>query len=220
MTPTPVSTVSPTPIPVNTPPPSNAVTAGHSTYYTDSLGIIHILGDVTNGQSSPVSFAQVTATLSSAGTTVASETGFADLETIPAGGTAPFDILATNTPVFDAIDVEVTDYHVTGEFDPLVSGLTVTLGAVRTDAIGIVYVPVTVTNDSSSTRDFVQPILGFYGAQGDLVLLGVTFTQPTTLGPGDSGTSEFLFTPDYSPQISTSQMWVDATLSALAPGPP
>lgn len=216
----PVPAATATPVPVNTPLPSTSVTAGHSSYYTDSIGIIHILGDVKNGLSTPVSFAQVTAKLSSAGTLVASETGFANVLTIPAGGTSPFEILVTNSPTFDSVDVTVTDYHVTGDFDPpVVAGLTVTVGAVRTDSIGIVHVPVTVKNDSTSSWDFVQPMLGFYDAQGELVLLGNTFTQPTTLGPGDSGTSEFLFTSDYSPQISTSQTWVTADPSSAAATP-
>ena len=198
------------------PPPSvtpGKVDAVHSTYYTDSGGYIHVIGDVTNGLDYSVSFVTVTVALSSGGTLVTSDNTIAVLETIPAGGTSPFeDILLPSTPSFDSIDVEATDYHATGDFDPpLISGLTVTLGTPSTDSIGDTHVPFTVTNASGTTYQFVQVYLAFYDSSGSMVLLGNDFSSPTTLAPGQSGTGEVLFLAGYSPQISTSATFVTAS---------
>ena len=213
--PTATAIATPTAAPTQAPPSvtPGKVDAVHSTYYTDSAGYIHVIGDVTNGFDYSVSFVTVTVALSSGGTLVTSDNTIAVLETIPAGGTSPFeDILLPGTPSFDSIDVEVTDYHATGDFDPpLISGLTVTLGTSRTDSIGATHVPFTVRNDSSTPYQFVQIYLALYDSSGSMVLLGSDFSSPTTLAPGQSGTGEVLFLAGYSPQISTSATFATAS---------
>lgn len=210
-TPTPRPAPSPTP----TQPPSvtpGKVDAVHSTYYADSSGVVHVLGDVTNGLDTPVSFVEVTVNLTSGGTLVKSDATLAVLSTIPAGGISPFeDLLLPGTPSFDAVDVEVTDYHVTGAGDPpLITGLDVTIGTPTTDSAGVAPVPVTVRNDSSTSYPFVSLYLALYQSDGSMVLLSQTFSRPTTLAPGQSGTSEFLFLAGYTPQFSSWKTFVTA----------
>lgn len=187
------------------------MTAGNGSWYQSTTGSVWVVGEVRNGLNRPVELVQVTADFYSAsGRMLASETGFADIWTMPAGSDSPFSVLLLSPPAgISRVEVRVTDY-----FDPPflqpVYGLSVTVTNTYFDIIGVYHIVGTVRNNSTTTWTFVEPLIALYGADGRVVRTDFTFTKPSTLAPGESGTFDaFVFDAEGVP-FTSYRVWVDA----------
>jgi len=147
---------------------------------------------------------------SSSGTLLATESGFSCLSTIPGQGDSPFDVLLISPPQgVDHVQVRVTDYF-DPPFEPPVVGLDPTVTNVYTDFIGYRHVVGTVKNNSSNPYEFVQPCLAFYSAADLVVDTAMTFAEPSTLGPGATGTFD-ASAPAEGAAIVSQRVWVEAS---------
>ncbi|HSP55952.1 MAG TPA: FxLYD domain-containing protein [Dehalococcoidia bacterium] len=214
-TPTPSRTPTPTPTPSRTPTPSptpgGQVTTRKSTWHYDILGAIWVNGEVYNGLSVPVGLVEVTANFYSANNTLlATDTGFACLESIASGGDSPYDVLLFSPPVgIDHVTVGVTDYFTPPfyviHYPPVNLNPTVTNTYI--DAINYLHLVGNVQNSSSNTYDFVEVCAAFYDSQGNVVDTNFDYTSPDTLGPGATGT--FDTDGDADLGVSGYRVWAD-----------
>ena len=205
--PTRMATAAPTAIPL---PPGISVRK-HSSY-VNSIGTLHIVGEVVNGLSAAAQYVEITADLySSSGTLLATDYTFSRVSIVPPGGSSPFDLLVLDPPTgVSRYQVRVTDY-VSPPYGGRVAavGLLGSVTNVYASSIGTLHFVGTVTNSSGKTYKYVQPIVALYGPDGHVVRVDFTFTKPDTLAPGQTGTfdlivfdgSRFTYT-DYS-------LWVD-----------
>jgi hypothetical protein len=196
-----------------TPMAQGTVSTGASTYYFDILGAMWVVGEVRNGLDHEIALVEVTANLYSASEVLlATDFGFACVTTIPAGGDSSYTVLVLDPPPgVDHVGVSVTDYFEPPFFtiDPPVVGLDATITNVYTDSIGFRHAVGTVTNNSAYTYDFVQPCVAFYDAAGNVVRTDFTFTSPSTLAPGQTGTFD-AFVDAEGAGIVSQRLWVDA----------
>jgi hypothetical protein len=169
------------------------------------------VGEVFNGLSGPVGFVEVTANFySQSGTLLATDFGFADLYTIPAGGDSPFSVLLIDPPPgIASVTVQVTDYDTT-PFQPVATGLSATVTNVYRNSIDSVHVVGTGTNSSPYTYEYVEVYVAFYAPDGRVVRTDFTFTEPHTLGPGQTGTFDvFTFAAPPGLEDAPRRLWID-----------
>lgn len=199
-------------MPTATPSQPSGVYAHYSIWYIgEYTGTIHVEGLVTNGLSGPIDFTEVTADFYGAGgQLLATDYGFSDIDTIPAGGTSPYTILLLDPPPgIASVNVHVTDYDTT-PYQPPVTGLSVAVTNIYRSITGTVHVVGKVTNNSGITYDYVEPIGAFVDAQGTVIRTDYTFTSPDTLAPGGVGTFDMLFLDGPTGMESANFLiWVD-----------
>lgn len=184
------------PSPTATPPSSSGtVYTSGALLWKDSIDYWHVTGFVTNGLSVPIEFVRVTANFySRTGQLLATSFTFSSLNTIPAGGTSPFEVLLTSKVAgVETADIQVTDYD-TRLFRPPVSGLTAEITNTFVDSIGFGHLVGKVRNNGSQTYDYVQPIVALI-RDSRVVSVDFTFTSPRKLAPGQTGTFEVLVLP-------------------------
>ena len=81
-----------------TPATSGGITILSNSGKYDSVGVYHITGEVKNTGASDAQYVQIVGTgYDSSGNVVGTDTGYASFDTIPAGGTSPFDVMILNT---------------------------------------------------------------------------------------------------------------------------
>jgi hypothetical protein len=173
---------------------------------------LHVVGEVVNGRPDAIQYVQITADLySAAGTLLATDDSFSEMTVMAAGSDSPFDVLFISPPPgVSRVVVRVTDYTEPA-YDPPAAGLVATITNSYTDVIGALHVVGTVTNSSSTTYDYVEPIVGFYDASGRLLREDFTFTSPSTLGPGQSGTFDSFIFDAKGLDITQFRTWVDGS---------
>lgn len=180
-------------------PPPTAPTAGLSLQggwlWTDTLGYAHITGLVVNNFPYPVEFVEITGKFyGSGGRLLATDWTFASLRAISAFGSSPYELLLFPAiPGIQSAEAEVTDYD-TELYYPMPSGLTAVITNTVVDTIGYGHIYGTVTNNSSSTWEFVEVIIAL-ATGGRIVAVDSGFARPHTLAPGQTGTFEVLVSP-------------------------
>lgn len=213
-TPSPTATPLASPTPTPSPPPSGGVITRNATWYTDIINVVWAVGEVYNGLGNDVGLVEVTANFYSASNQLlATRVGFACLWAISPGGDSSFDVLLFSPPSgIDHVTVSVTDYFVLPfiTLDPPPVGLSVDVTDAYTDAIDVLHLGGTVTNNSLNTYESVRPCAAFYNSAGEVVRTRLGPTNPDTLGPGQSGTFEFLIGLASSANITGYRVWVHA----------
>lgn len=209
-TPSPTPTPTATPIPSPTPSP-NAVFARNSSWYVSSTGTIWVVGEVYNGLDYPIGLVELTANFySSSDTLLATSFGFACLSSVPSQSDSPYTVLLLDPPSGVArVMVSITDYFEPPWVDTPPVGLQVNVTDVYTDILNFLNLEGTVTNTSTYTYDFVKLCLAFYDSSGTVVRTTFTYTDPSTLGPGTSGTFT-AFVDAFDAGITSYQVWIDA----------
>jgi hypothetical protein len=196
----------------NTPPPTSGLTVRKTSSYVDSIGARHVVGEVVNSLGQAAEFVQITVNYYAGSTLVATDTTFSSLSVIPAGGDSPFEVLTYPGPAgVTSFEASVTSFTAPpgGGRHPI-TGLSVAVSNTYTDVIGYLHVVGTVTNNSGATYTYVQPLIALYSAAGTVVRADFTFTDPSTLSPGQTGAFEFLINAS-GLSYSSYRTWVDAS---------
>jgi hypothetical protein len=174
-----------------------------SSAYRTPLGTVHIVGEVKNTSGSAIELVQIRVTAyDTANQMLAQEEGAPCLSIIPPGGDAPFDVPIFQAPAgiaryeFD-IRARPTNRDTPSALD---AGNIVT----NTDSSGLYRLSGEVKNNSRQTYRFVQVCAGFYDANGILVRMDATFTNPPTLAPRESGSFEV---SQQAPNIDSFRIW-------------
>lgn len=151
-----------------------------TTYHLDRAGRPTVVGEVSNTRAGPVTNVTVTVTFLRDGEVVGTATGTTLRETIPAGGTAPFDI---HLPEEAAVD----DYRVSVSATPgsePVGGLVVVEASVARRSQDQVTVSGTIRNTAGRPLTFARLVATFYNRSGSVI--GARTVRPArTLAPGE-----------------------------------
>jgi hypothetical protein len=177
-----------------------------------STGTSHIVGEVANLTSEAVEFVEITANFySSSGALLATDFTFAAVGVILPGSDSPFHLLLLDPPPgITRYTLQVTDYYSPPFSDPVI-GLHAMVTNVYTSSTGSLHMVGTVTNNSSTAYEFVEPLVALYDANGTVVRVDFTFTSPDDLAPGQIGTFDLLILSPV-PEWSTYRMWVEANV--------
>jgi len=156
--------------------------------FRDSDGAVHVAGEVANGLDGPVAGVQLSASLISAGETVASGSGYALLPAISGGKLSPFEILLPAGPVFDTCRASVTHYDTQtateNSLPRIPYSLDVSLGIPLVDAQGAIHVPGTVSNRSGQNWRFVRVYVVLTDDSGNVRLVANTDAKPGEISSG------------------------------------
>ncbi len=203
-------TATKTSTPPSTLPPGGPVTLQHIAWWVNSLGSIYVHGEAVNGLGHPIAFVKVTASFWDASNQLlGTQYGYAGLTTIPGGGDSVFTILKTSPwPGIHHVTAGVTSYADPAYDDP-VTGLVANVTNQYVDGIGWLHLVGTVTNTSGNTYKYVQPYAGYYNAAGDVVRAFFDSTDPSTLGPSQSGAFDISVSSQGAGIVSY-RIWVDA----------
>lgn len=178
--------------PATAPPPAAALEILDTADVTDSLGYLHILGEIKNVSDEPHSFVKAIVTLYDASDQViATQFSFTLLDVIPPGATAPFDVIFTHDVKGSKRYTTQADSNRGGEVK---TGLRITSHKSSTDSLGYFHVVGVVKNESSSPATFVKIIVTMYDASGKITGTAFSFTTLDTVGPGQTSPFDVIAT--------------------------
>ena len=187
-TPTAPSIPTPTPTPASTP---SVLTTRRTSMYLQAGLVQTVVGEVVNGSNHAVQSVEITATFyGAAGNILATETGYSEIDVIPAGGDVPFTVTLFAPPAgitrFTLVAVALTD----PAEDTAISGLVAqqTEMTLEDDTLTL---KGTVKNTSSAALVQVVVVIAAYDAAGRVVRVEFASADPDgRLAPGATATWE------------------------------
>ena len=197
---------------------SGSVQLLSSSSWTDSIGNIHIVGEVLNNTGAYHDFIQINFEyLDASGRLLKPDFTFTDANELAPGERGGFTNIFTPPAGYDhysitGIGESTTSSPPNHNFSTLVTN-------VFTDSIGAQHVVGTVTNNNSTTDTFVEVLFTVYGCDGTTVDSDFTFVQApdgsSTLAPGQTAPFELIRLSD-SPAMTAMRL---ITQSSDAPSP-
>jgi hypothetical protein len=152
--------------------------------WIDSLGDLHIVGEVKNTGDVWVHFVKVTGTLRDVSSGVVDVTWtYTQLQHVPSGGMAPFDMIETDTEK----SARVQSYSLaveSQEIAALSQKLVVLSISDSKNALGWLEVVGEVQNQGDIPSTYTQVIGTFYDTAGKVVYVAFTFTSPDEIPAG------------------------------------
>lgn len=173
------------------------------------MGYLHVVGMVANVGSEDAQFVQIVGTFyDSAGNVVQTQNTFTDRSIVPAGDVSPFEVLVQDQ------GQQITKMKLTVEgeaaTDSPVTGLQAMHMTTSTDDVGYVHVKGEVQNSGKATATFVKVIVAYYDSAGDITAVATTFTNPSTLNPGDSAPFDAIEDGKYAGPSPSTRVWTEA----------
>jgi hypothetical protein len=157
-----------------------------STAYRDSTGIIHVVGEIQNVFSFPVSSVKVTASIYGPDNVIVGTTSsYADIDQLRPGEKSGFQIVLPNTLIGGGTGKQYqlsTSYAQASTQKPPV--LNLILGQPYTDSSGQYHVVGEIINQGQQAANAVKVSTVFYDPKGKLVDEIFGYTIPTDLLPG------------------------------------
>ena len=200
--------------------PSGQVTAMRVGCYRDLDGTVHAVGEVANGLDRPAANVQLTASLMTAGDTVATGSGHALLPSISGGRLSPFEVLfPADSPAFDSCSVSVTQYSTENSMPQIPYSLDVSLGVPRLDSGGAIHVPGTVRNRSGQGWRFVRVYVVLTDESGNVRAVAATEAKPAEISSGLQASFDAPFPADVQLSSFGMQGFVWAEPPAPTPTP-
>jgi hypothetical protein len=167
--------------------PARAVASAeiqNSSAWIDTLGILHIFGEVNNTGDAWLQYIKITGTLrDGSGGIVDVIFTFTTVRYLPPGGVAPFDMTEIDT----AKSARVQSYTLVGEFQEtaaIAQQLSVVNVADSKNVLGWLEVVGEVENHASAPSVYTKVAATFYDADGNVTYVTFTFTQPNEIPPG------------------------------------
>ena len=173
--------------PTSPAPTGLAFLTNHS-WYTTTVGALHIVGEVSNPMTTTIKVDAVTANiLDGAGHLL--ETGDAFVSTVlPAGDRTCFDVSTDQPVAWSSYQFEGT-YFSEGESAP---DLALLSSSISTNSLGYPEISGQIRNDGSNAAENVRGIATLYDANGKAIGCEYDFVNSTDLNPG--ATSSFKIT--------------------------
>jgi len=161
-----------------------AAAVQNDSMWIDSIGALHIFGEVKNTGDVWLQFVKITGTLrDSAGAIVDVVFTYTLLNFVPPDAVAPFNIIEIDT----AKSARVTSYSLLLEFQEataLSQQLTVLNVADSKNPLGWLEVVGEVENHAASPSAYTQVIGTFYAADDRVIYVHFTYTNPSEIPPG------------------------------------
>lgn len=190
--PTATPTATDAPTPTRTPASSpSALSTRHTSMYLQAGLVQTVVGEVVNNSNHAVQSVEITATFySAAGNVLATETGYSEIDVIPAGADVPFTVTLFDPPAgitrFTLAAVSLTD----PAEDTAIAGL-VAQQTEMTFADDTLTFKGTVKNTSTTALVQVVVVIAAYDAAGNVVRVEFASADPDgRLAPGATATWE------------------------------
>lgn len=152
--------------------------------WVDSLGFIHIVGEVKNTGDLWLRFVKITGTLRDAGGGVVDVTfTYALLHFLPPESVAPFDMIEADT----AKSAQIQSYSLAVEFQEVAAlsqKLVILNVSNSTNTMGWVEVVGEVENQGDIPSTYTQVTGTFYDTNGKVVYVAFTYTDPNEIPVG------------------------------------
>ena len=190
---------------------NNSISILSHSSYVNEIGSFHVIGEVRNNAATPMEFVEITSTFyDSAGKVVGTGSAFTDIDILRPTETSPFDILLTDEQQSKKIDnykLSVSGDE-TSEAKP--AKLKLNVGDSFTDSIDTYHIVGEVTNQGDQVTRFVEVAGAFHNDQNQVVAVGLSYTDPSDLGPGVTAPFEILVSTPNIDQIKSSTLNVQS----------
>jgi len=185
-----VVTATPTPAPTPTPTPSAiiALELGQVTHYTDS-GKLCFVAEITNIGNVPLESMKLTITLKDdAGTIIATESGFSEIEIVQPGQTIPVKVTFYQPPdaEWSTFDARASADQASRYFLELYDTTIEVTQSTLTEGDGYYTVVGEVRNAGDVPVEATHVVVGLYDADGNLVGVDNTYAEIADLAPGET----------------------------------
>jgi hypothetical protein len=158
-------------------PPSSRST------YRDSIGDLHIVGQVENNFTFPIQFVQITGTVyDSSRQLVSTGNTYTNVDELGPGEKSGFDVLLTNVPSGASNYAVSASYQQASTSKP--AALSINVGRPNIDIIKAYHLLGEVTNQGNNTATFVKVSAVFFDANHKVMDAVDTYTSPSDLQPG------------------------------------
>lgn len=186
-----------------------------SSSYVDSIGTLHVVGELQNTSPEPREFVEIVATLRDpSGNILDSSFTYSDVEVLRPGEKSPFDVIFSNEQ-----QVQKTQRY---EISSITSDITqekpanLKLNVGDTFyAINSAHVVGEVTNNGPGVSKFTEVSGTFYDDQNKTVATGFTYTYPSDLAPGQSAPFDMIISDDTSANIASGSLNVQSSEYAM-----
>ena len=160
---------------------TNVTIQNNTTSYIDSMGFLHVVGEVQNTGDTWVQFVQITGTMKgSNGQVVDVVMSYTLLEYLPPGGKSPFDLVeadkAKSTAVTGANLVVSAQQSQSFPDNLVIQGASSSI-----DSTGIYEVVGQVNNNGQQASTFTKVIATFYDNAGKVIGAAVGYTSPAEI---------------------------------------
>lgn len=162
--------------------------------WTDSVGYLHVIGEVLNNTTDYRRWVEIDATLLAAsGAAVGSAVGYTDVPTLRPSGRSTFEIVARQPTGYAKTSLKVCTPNIGGS--GCLSGQPTTDAPMSAavapsptylDAAGLRHYPGTVTNTATATEKLARALVTLHDSYGNIRGLGGAPTSPTTIPVGGS----------------------------------
>jgi hypothetical protein len=186
-------------------PAAAAIKVLSSSSYTDSIGYLHIVGEVKNTTTSKRRFVQVSARLYNANDRVLGSTfSYTLMDILRPGVVTPSHIIKERPSGYHHYRLS-TSSSTTSETP--IRRLDIQRGVAYVDSIDYKHVPGEVKNNNGFKVRFVQVIATVYNDAGRVINVGFTYTDPHEIPSGAKRGFELLLGERYDGRI---KLQVDA----------
>lgn len=160
--------------------------------FVDSVGYLHVVGEVQNNGKNNLAFVEVTATFYDENDKVVGTSfSYTSREILPPSEKSPFEIIQlSNVDKIKKYKVQVSSYYPTTE-TPF-QGLEILSHSSYVDSVGYLHVVGEVKNKASTTAHFVEVIATFYDTKGEVVATSFAYTNPENINPGSTAPFEII----------------------------
>lgn len=171
---------------------NDIIISENHTPFIDSLGMLHIVGEVYNKGDNTYELVQITAYLYDENNTVIDVISWNVLTNyLLPHSKAPFDIIVAldNISSVASYKLEITDFD---EVQTPGQALEIVSCSDNVDSLGIMNVVCEVKNNGSKTSTSTQLTVTAYDENGNVVEVGLAYTEPSSIEPGKKASGEVL----------------------------
>jgi hypothetical protein len=173
-----------------------AVQGLSSTAYTDSIGYLHIVGEVLNNTTTRRIYVEISATFyNSSNQVIGTDFTFADVSSLASRTRSPFHLVAQKPASFHHYSYLVSSSTTT---TAPVGNLILTAGIPYTDGVGYRHYPGQVKNANTYGVRYVEILLTLYTNRGLVMNTDFTFTNPSSISAGGTAPFEVLVGDHYA----------------------
>lgn len=178
--------------PTNTNPPSGVTILGNHSAYINSIGSLHIVGEVQNNSGGNIRFVKITADFyNGSHQFIGSSFTYTDITNLPSGQRTCFDVLESDPPDgYASYEFEAVTYSNTSEGLPNMAVLSPSGSVSQTGSYHLIG---QVRNDNGTTVNYVEPVGTLYTANGTVADCGFTFVNSTHETAGQTSSFDMIF---------------------------
>jgi hypothetical protein len=173
-----------------------SVVVQNDSMWIDSLGLLHVVGEVKNIGDVWVRFVKITGTLRDATNGIVDVVlTYTLLHYVPPNGAAPFNMIEVDT----AKSARVASYTLAVEFretNPIAQQLVILNTADSKNSLGWLEIVGEVQNNAPGPSAYTQVTGTFYDNAGKTVYVGMTYTSPSEIPSGGKNSFKLIVTGD------------------------